>query len=160
VAGPAPHLDLTREKALHRLLVHAIRDGVVESAHDCAEGGLATTLAECCFDTPYGVDANLPAAGAVPPAFAVQAALFGESASRVVVSARPEQLDRLQRMAGELAIPWQVIGTTGGDRIVLKVNGQTAIDVDAKETETRWATAIETAMTRRGRETPQAATHD
>jgi phosphoribosylformylglycinamidine synthase II len=148
VAGPAPQLDLAREKALQRLIVRAIREGVVESAHDCAEGGLAVTLAECCFDTPYGVSADVPGAGDTPPAYRAQATLFGESASRIVVSVRPEKLDRLRTMASELGVPAHVIGTTGGDRITLQVDGTTAIDVAVEDAETRWATAIEQKMAR------------
>ena len=148
VAGPAPALDLAREKALQQLLVRSIRAGLVESAHDCAEGGLAITLAECCFDTPFGVTAAVPATGDVPAAFRVHATLFGESASRVVVSARPEKLDALLAMAKELAVPARVIGTTGGERITLKVDGATVVDVAASDAETRWSTSIEVKMGR------------
>jgi phosphoribosylformylglycinamidine synthase len=148
VAGPVPQLDLAREKALQRLVVRAIREGLLESAHDCAEGGLSVTLAECCFDTPYGVTADVATVGAVPEPFRTHATLFGESASRVVVSARPENIDALRAMAEELGVPAQVIGSTGGSRITLKVDGVTAIDVDARQAELRWATAIEQKMTR------------
>jgi phosphoribosylformylglycinamidine synthase subunit PurL len=146
VAGPAPHLDLARERALQRLVVQAIREGLIESAHDCAEGGLAVTLAECCFDTPYGVVVELASAGDAPPAFRVNATLFGESASRVVVSVRPEYGARFEDLAREFEVPARIIGETGGARITLKVDGTTAVDVTAKEAETRWATAIETLM--------------
>jgi phosphoribosylformylglycinamidine synthase II len=149
VAGPAPALDLAREKALQQLVVRAIREKLVESAHDCAEGGLAVTLAECCFDTPFGVTADIAATDNVPAAFRVQAALFGESASRVVVSVRPEKVDPLRALAGQLGVPLHVIGATGGDRITLKVDGTTVVDVVASQAETRWATAIESTMARK-----------
>ena len=56
VAGAAAAARSRRaRRALQRLVVRAIRDGLIESAHDCAEGGLAVTLAECCFDTALGV---------------------------------------------------------------------------------------------------------
>jgi phosphoribosylformylglycinamidine synthase II len=148
VAGAAPQLDLAREKALQDLVVRAVREGLVESAHDCAEGGLAITLAECCFDTPYGVTVDVPAVEAVPPAFRVHATLFGESASRVVVSVRPAQLEALGAMAERFGVPWAAIGSTGGSRVTINVDGATVVDVDVKDAETRWATAIETKMTR------------
>jgi phosphoribosylformylglycinamidine synthase len=148
VAGPAPQLDLVRERALQQLLVRAIRDGVVESAHDCAEGGLAVTLAECCFDTSFGVSVDLPLTDDAPGGFRVNATLFGESASRVVVSARPDQLERLRAMAAELGVPARIIGETGGQRVTLKVDGHIAIDVELKQAETVWATAIEKKMAR------------
>jgi phosphoribosylformylglycinamidine synthase II len=149
VAGPAPQLDLADEKALQQLIVRAIRAGLVESAHDCAEGGLAITLAECCFDTQFGVSADVPSTGEVPPAFRLQSTLFGESASRIVVSVRPEHVDALRAMAAELKVPAQVIGTTGGDRIALSVDGVNVVNVPVTKAEASWATAIETLMARK-----------
>ena len=149
VAGPAPRLDLAGERALQQLIVRAIREGLVESAHDCAEGGLAVTLAECCFDTQVGVTADIPTAGEVPPAFRVQATLFGESASRIVASVRPEHLEAVLAMAAELKVPARVIGTTGGDRIALSVDGANVVNVPTTKAEASWATAIETLMARK-----------
>jgi phosphoribosylformylglycinamidine synthase subunit PurL len=146
VAGPAPQLDLARERALQQLVVRAIREGLLESAHDCAEGGLAVTVAECCFETPFGVVIELPLAGDVPNAFRIAATLFGESASRVVVSVRPEHGDRLQALAREFEVPVAIIGVTGGARITLRVDGLAAVDVPLREAETRWLTTIETLM--------------
>ena len=51
IRGAPPVLDLDRERALQRLLVALAKDGRIQSAHDCAEGGVAVTLAECCFDS-------------------------------------------------------------------------------------------------------------
>src|SRR5688500_12270767 len=61
VKGSPPALNLTREAALQRLLVSGVASGLIRSAHDCAEGGLAITLAECCFDTGLGASAEVPA---------------------------------------------------------------------------------------------------
>jgi phosphoribosylformylglycinamidine synthase len=146
VAGAPPQLDLARERALQRLVVHAIREGLIESAHDCAEGGLAVTLAECCFDTPCGVVADVAAVMDIPQRFRVNATLFGESASRVVVSVQPEQLERLLAKAREADVTAVAIGRTGGNRITLKVDGVTHVDVAADEAGRQWATAIEMQM--------------
>jgi phosphoribosylformylglycinamidine synthase len=148
VAGPAPELDLAREKALQQLVVRAVRDGLVESAHDCAEGGLAVTLAECCFDTQVGVSVDLPGVANVPAPFRVNATLFGESASRVVVSVRPENVDALHALAAACGVPAVVIGQTGGERVTLRVDGAVAVDVAVAQAETEWATAIERKMAR------------
>src|SRR6187402_761833 len=108
VAGKAPEINLKREAALQVLIVKLIRDGCIESAHDCSEGGLAITLAECTFDTEgLGVSADVTAvrvAGAggkpgTPPdpsdvdGLAINATMFGESASRIVVSCASRHLD-------------------------------------------------------------------
>jgi phosphoribosylformylglycinamidine synthase len=148
VAGVPPQLDLVRERALQDLVVRAIRERVIESAHDCAEGGVAVTLAECCFDTPFGVSADLPAVGEVPEAFRVHATLYGESASRIVVSVRPELLTRLTTLAAESGVRARAIGETGGEQVTLKVDGAVAVDVSLKEAEMVWATAIERKMAR------------
>ena len=146
VAGPAPHLDLARERALQQLVVRTIREGVIESAHDCAEGGLAVTLAECSFDTPFGVVADVASVDSVPADFRVAATLFGESASRVVVSVRPEHGARLRELAREFGVPAAAIGTTGGARITMSVDGTVAVDVAVRDAETQWLTSIETLM--------------
>ncbi|MGQ0735172.1 MAG: phosphoribosylformylglycinamidine synthase subunit PurL [Acidobacteriota bacterium] len=146
VAGPAPELDLDRERALQQLVVSAIRERWVESAHDCAEGGVAVTLAECCFGAGFGVRADLPAASGVPPAFGGVATLFGESASRVVVSVTGDGLTSLLDTARKLDVPARVVGTVGGDRITLAIEGRVLVDVGLEEAEAAWTTAIERRM--------------
>jgi phosphoribosylformylglycinamidine synthase len=161
VAGAPPALDLARERALQQLVVRAIRMGLVESAHDCAEGGLAIALAECCFNTPFGVTAELKSATSVEPAFRVNTALFSESASRIIVSAPREKSAALLSLAAELGVPAHVVGKTGGPstssgppraassggpRITITVDGALAIDVAAADAEQIWATAIERRM--------------
>src|SRR5688500_4398189 len=95
VAGRPPALDLKREAALQALIVKLIRNGCIESAHDCSEGGLAITLAECTFDTGgLGVSADLTAVVCeTDDTFSVNATLFGESASRIVISVSSHHLD-------------------------------------------------------------------
>jgi phosphoribosylformylglycinamidine synthase len=148
VAGEPPRLDLIAERALQQLLVRGVREGVIESAHDCAEGGLAVTLAECCFETPFGVTADVKAVADVADPLRVNATLFGESASRAVVSVRREDVDGLRRLAASLQVPVHVIGETGGERITLKVDGTVVVDIDKKEAEAVWSTAIEKKMVR------------
>jgi phosphoribosylformylglycinamidine synthase len=149
VAGAPPALDLWRERALQRLLIDGIRAGLIESAHDCSEGGLAVALAECCFGSDFGVTADLPGVGEVPHAFRVNATLFGESASRVVVSTTAATLDALLGAARMAGVAAAVIGHVGGDRIRIVVDGHAAVDVAVAEAEAWWATAIERRMTRR-----------
>jgi phosphoribosylformylglycinamidine synthase subunit PurL len=156
VAGPAPELDLAREQAVQQLVIRAIREGLVESAHDCAEGGIAVALAECCFDTPFGILADLASVEDVPQACRVNATLFGESASRIVVSSRAETTSELLRLAAGLGVPARVIGKTGGQRIAITVDGAAAIDVAAADAERTWATAIERKMSRQSPERPHA----
>ena len=70
---------------MQKVLVEGAAAGIIRSAHDCAEGGLAVTIAECCFDSSHGVGIDVKGVGA--SAWRDVATLFGESASRAVVSA-------------------------------------------------------------------------
>ncbi len=144
VRGVPPALDLARERALQRLVLDLIRDGAIQSAHDCAEGGLAVALAECTFDTGgIGVAADVPGQDG---RYGVQAALFGESASTVVVSVAPAAREAVLARASAAGIPARVIGETGGDRVRIAVDGTTQIDRTVAGAEAAWATAIERRM--------------
>jgi phosphoribosylformylglycinamidine synthase subunit PurL len=142
VRGVPPAVDLARERAMHRLLPAAIADGLVRSAHDCAEGGLGVTVAECCFETGgIGVMIDLG-----PDADEV--ALFGETAGTVVVSvARDDEAEVLRRAAAE-GVPAQVVGRTGGERLQVR-SGRVTLDVDLAEAERVWATALERRLAAR-----------
>jgi phosphoribosylformylglycinamidine synthase len=136
---PAP-VDLARERALQRLLVEAARDRLIRSAHDCAEGGFAVTLAECCAESGgVGAQVDLPAPVGPDDRFALVRALFGEAPSRVVVSVSPEQRDRLLACARVLSVPASVIGHTGGDRLTISVAGEIVAAVRLDEAEQAWA---------------------
>ncbi|MEP7116796.1 MAG: phosphoribosylformylglycinamidine synthase subunit PurL, partial [Acidobacteriota bacterium] len=143
VQGPPPALDLGREKALQQLVVSLIRAGHVQSAHDCSDGGLAITLAECTFDTEgIGVESNIAAVDGDFAAFGVAAALFGESASRVVVSVADGVVATVLNLAASAGLPARVIGRTGGVEIRIDVDGVAAVRMPVAEAEHVWATAI------------------
>jgi phosphoribosylformylglycinamidine synthase II len=154
VAGRAPVLNLKRERALQSLIIKLIRDGCVESAHDCSEGGLAIAIAECTFDgSGLGVTANVTAvtdnpSGELATALEINASLFGESASRIVVSVKSHHLDTVMEAAKAVEITAAEIGRVGGDHIRLSVNGMLAVDTAVTSAEHAWATAIEKKMLR------------
>jgi phosphoribosylformylglycinamidine synthase len=141
VAGAPPRLDLSRERALIDLLVRAAAGRLIESAHDCSDGGLAVALAECTFDAGglgCRVDVPAPAAGE----WQVPGVLFSEAAGRVVVSVKSELREALLEMAGAAAVPARVIGRTGGDRLVVTVEGAGAIDCAVSTAEEVWSSAL------------------
>jgi phosphoribosylformylglycinamidine synthase len=142
VRGRPPALDLVSEAALQRLLVDGIARGLIRSAHDCSEGGLAVALAECCFDTGLGASAEVPAVETPTPAFRTIATLFGESASRVIVSVDSRMTDELQELARRGNVPARVIGRVGGDRIRITVNGEAVIDESLESAERIWSRSI------------------
>ena len=139
VAGSPPALDLARERALITLLSQLSSRRMIRSAHDCSDGGLAVALAECTFDSG-GLGASVDIADG---SARDDAAVFGESASRVIVSATEQNAATLLRLAAEHGVPAQVIGRTGGTRITLRVSGRPVIDCDLEAAYTTWATAFE-----------------
>jgi phosphoribosylformylglycinamidine synthase len=149
VKGQPPRLDLAREAALIGLLGRAASAGLLRSAHDCSDGGVAVTLAESSFDSGgIGLTVDVPAspAAGVSPAEPKQGAiatLFGESASRAVVTVRPESRAAFMRLADEAGVPAEVIGATGGSRLTMTVGGRPAIDCPVSEAERIWSTALE-----------------
>ena len=147
VAGQPPAIDLKREARLQSLILKLIREGIVDSAHDCSEGGLAVALAECTFDTAgIGVTVNIARATSATGQFDVNATLFGESASRIVLSVVRDRIDEVLSAATASGISAIEIGTTGGDRIRLSVDGTLAVDTAVATAEHAWATAIEMKM--------------
>jgi phosphoribosylformylglycinamidine synthase subunit PurL len=122
IQGAPPILHLLSEAALQRVLVKGAAQRIIRSAHDCAEGGLAITVAECCFDVALGVEIDVPGVHATSPAYQDVATLFGESASRVVVSVAPDRLGDLLAMAASEGVSAAQIGIVGGDRIRMSVD--------------------------------------
>jgi phosphoribosylformylglycinamidine synthase len=145
VQGLPPSIDLRLERALQDLLVALANDRLIRSAHDCADGGLAVTLAECCFGAGgSGVEVSIDAVNVWRAAMTNQAAaLFGESASRVVVSTPPDNVADVLQRAAAAGVPARVIGETGGNRLRIAVGGTLVVDLAVDEAERTWATAIE-----------------
>jgi phosphoribosylformylglycinamidine synthase len=134
VRGEAPALDLAREAALIGLVTRCAAAGLLRSAHDCSDGGIAVTLAECCFDS---------GGTGVTAAVENEVELFSESASRIVVSVAASTEGEVLSRAASAGVPARRIGTTGGSRIEIAVAGQKTIDVAVAEAEHAWATALE-----------------
>ena len=147
VAGRPPEVRLNSERALQRFIVAAVGEGLLRSAHDCAEGGLAVALAECAFGSGgIGLDVDVaPVASAehTGEGWSLAAALFSESASRVVVSVSRPRLSVLLDRARAAGVPAREIGSTGGSRLRLSVGGRPVIDVSVQEAEAIWDSVLE-----------------
>jgi len=151
VAGLPPRLDLAAERALQDWLVAEAGVGAIRSAHDCADGGFAVALVECCCDSGgVGADVMIPLAGGTPDITAEIATLFGESASRVIVSVDPDGTGALLERARAAGVPAARIGRTGGPRIRIGVGGNSAVDCALAEAETQWATGFSRWVERSG----------
>jgi phosphoribosylformylglycinamidine synthase len=124
-AGAPPVLDLEREKRLHDFLLEAMDAGLVRSAHDLSEGGLAVALAECAFHGARRTGCEVDLADKIRP----DALLFGETQSRIVVTCRPTRLGRLLEIAAARGVPAKSIGRTGGRDIAVSQRGRELLRV-------------------------------
>jgi len=117
LAGRPPEPDFARARAVHAACIEAVGRGLLASAHDLSEGGLAVALAECCVGafgaTPLGAKIDLDFASDV------ERSLFGEGPSVIVVSVAPEDVPSLRSVAAQHEAPLLRIGRVGGDRLVL-----------------------------------------
>jgi phosphoribosylformylglycinamidine synthase len=142
--GRPPALDLQDEANLQRLIVDLTRRGLVGSLHDCAEGGVAVSLAECCFEGGgVGADVSLPPADTDGSVDLAAATLFGESATRVIASVSPAHLQSVLDAANSAGVPATHIGRTGGSRVTIRLAGETVVDVPLSEAEAAWSESIQ-----------------
>lgn len=108
VAGVPPSVDLDGERMLQRAVLKMIDQEVLNSAHDCSEGGLASALAECALgngEEPFGLEASLD------EDLRPVVSLFGESHGRIIASCDPAKTDEVLRIAGIHAVPAKRLGT-------------------------------------------------
>ena len=135
VAGQ-PALDLTQEASLQKACLRLVSDGVVRSAHDCSDGGLAVALAECCIAGDVGLAVSAVTTGRW------DAALFGEEQSRIVVSLTPADIPKLKDICAEEGVPWLELGAAGGGN--LKIDG--LLDVPVQELRNSWDGGLPRAL--------------
>ncbi|HEX8236490.1 MAG TPA: phosphoribosylformylglycinamidine synthase subunit PurL [Abditibacteriaceae bacterium] len=120
--GLPPQLDLELELNVQKFTLAAIRAGLVKSAHDCSDGGLAVALAESCITGNIGAKLELPDTVEYSVNTRLDAVLFGETQSRIVLSTQPEHLPRLQELARAAGVPLSYLGLVGGERLIISDN--------------------------------------
>jgi phosphoribosylformylglycinamidine synthase len=118
-----------------------IEAGLVDSAHDCSEGGVAVALAESAFPRGVGLKVELAAQG-LPAEFV----LFGEDASRVVTSCDRSNLSRIQQVAVKYGLSSDVIGETSGERVEISIEGQVVVSATVAELREEYEKALERAL--------------
>ncbi|OQW63601.1 MAG: phosphoribosylformylglycinamidine synthase II [Nitrospira sp. ST-bin5] len=143
--GSPPYLNLETEQAVQSCVLQLIRTGLIQSAHDCSDGGLAVALAECCMsgpDQPHGAVVRLN-----PGRQRIDAMLFGESQSRIVVSAKPVQRQAILEQAQRLGVPAAVVGAVGGASLVIYLGDERSttktIDLPVATIADRWGFSLE-----------------
>ncbi|HEY0461231.1 MAG TPA: phosphoribosylformylglycinamidine synthase subunit PurL [Pyrinomonadaceae bacterium] len=144
--GVLPEIDLNFEKRVQETLLKLADAFLLKSAHDCADGGLAVTLAESCFSS-----FNNPANGAEielsnPANLSPEALLFGETPSRIVISFAPENLEKVKEIAQSNNCPVEIIGKVTGDALKINMNGAAAVSEKVAALETAWKTSLENQL--------------
>jgi phosphoribosylformylglycinamidine synthase len=147
--GTPPVLNLEREAALHRVVLQAVEQGMVRSAHDCAEGGLAIALAESCLSAtngPLGAEIVLDRHG-----LRRDSLLFGESQSRIILSVNPANRETIEALARQEDVPCSVLGFVSGRRLMISIRddrGRTALWVDrpCDKLDRMWRGALRAAL--------------
>jgi len=139
--GFPPALELKREAALQKAIVEIIQEGLVDSAHDCSEGGIAVTLTESALAKGVGARVDLNSQG-LPAEFA----LFGEDASRVVISCDPGKVERIQEVAAKYRISAERIGETVAERLEVSLDGRAVIWAEVAELGRVYESALEDTL--------------
>jgi phosphoribosylformylglycinamidine synthase len=139
--GYPPELDLEKEVALQKAVIEVIQQSLVDSAHDCSEGGVAVALAEKAFAKGVGARVNLASNG-LPAEFV----LFGEDASRIVVSCDSENMARIKQVAEKHGIVAEVLGETIPERLEISIDGSVALSASVGELNEAFEGALESAL--------------
>ncbi|NOS78256.1 MAG: phosphoribosylformylglycinamidine synthase subunit PurL [Nitrospira sp.] len=143
--GSPPYLNLETEQAVQTCVLQLIRTGLIQSAHDCSDGGVAVALAECCMSGPdqtRGAVVRL-----TPGRQRTDSMLFGESQSRIIVSAKPAQRQTVLAQAQQLGVPAAVVGAVGGASLVIYLGDERSttktIDLPVATIADRWGFSLE-----------------
>jgi phosphoribosylformylglycinamidine synthase subunit PurL len=144
--GPAPALELETEAKVQRLCRSLIADGLLRSAHDCSEGGLAVAIAESCIVSGLGFVGQPAALDMLIDSANGRAdlALFGEGQSRIVVSCPPEYAAEVLARAAVVNVDALLLGTVDPKRIAWKgSSGWTVLDTKVDNLSEAWSGGLE-----------------
>ena len=138
--GRVPVLDLDAERAVQEACLRAAEAGLLRSAHDCADGGLAVALAECCFSSlnreVFGADIDLTGD------YDLATRLFSESPSRIIISFDESALGDIEEVVAAAGCQMTLLGNVGSDRLRIESDGEELIQLDVAEMETAWRSSL------------------
>ncbi|HWR17042.1 MAG TPA: phosphoribosylformylglycinamidine synthase subunit PurL [Terriglobales bacterium] len=136
--GFPPALELEHEANLQKCIIELIRSGVIESAHDVSEGGIAVCLAESGFKGTIGAKVELAANG-LPAEYV----LFGEDASRIVVSCDQGHVSGIKQVAERYGVGAAVLGQTTPEKLEISIDRKPAVSASVAELFAEWDSALE-----------------
>ncbi len=139
--GYPPELDLEDEASLQKTVIELVQQGLTDSVHDCSDGGLAVALAEKAFPNGVGARVNLAACGLFG-----EFVLFGEDASRIVISCDPANLARIKQIGTDFGVTAETIGETIPDRLEISIDGKAAVSAAVSDLSKSYESALESAL--------------
>jgi phosphoribosylformylglycinamidine synthase len=139
--GYPPELDLEKEAALQQGMIEIVQQGLIDSAHDCTDGGIAVALAEKAFPAGIGARVNLLSGGLF-----AEYVLFGEDATRVLLSCDPGSVARIKSLAGRHGVAADVIGETISEKLEISLDGKTLISATVSDLSAAYEGALEAAL--------------
>jgi phosphoribosylformylglycinamidine synthase subunit PurL len=141
VWGYPPELDLEKEAGLQKAIVELIGNGAVDAVHDCSDGGIAVALAEMLFANSVGARVKLMSEGLF-----AEFILFGEDASRIIVSCDPAHVSRIKEVASRFGVSADVIGETISDHLEISIDGIAVISSSISELRDSYESALEAVL--------------
>jgi len=139
--GYPPDLDLEKEAALQKATIELVQQGLLDSAHDCSDGGIAVALAEKGFPKGVGAKVSLTSGGLF-----AEHLLFGEDASRILVSCDPTHVSRIKEVSAKFDVAADVIGETIPDRLEIVLDGKTVISSSISDLNDSYEAALQSAL--------------
>ncbi len=143
--GEVPVIDLNLEKRVQQTCLRLADEFLLKSAHDCSDGGLAVAIGESCFSSlnrrAVGAEIELKDGN-----LSVEALLFSESPSRIVISFTAENFDKIRAITNENDCPFQIIGKNGGESLTIKANDSEVVSASIAELENVWKNSLENKL--------------
>ncbi|HKB67578.1 MAG TPA: phosphoribosylformylglycinamidine synthase subunit PurL [Pyrinomonadaceae bacterium] len=138
--GSVPRIDLQLECAVQRVCLEAAEAGLLSSAHDCADGGLAVALAESCFSSlnRSAIGAELDASEVATDSLSATSVLYSESPSRIILSFPRSSVALIEDLASRANCPITILGQVGGERLRIRVGDEEVISAAVSELESVW----------------------
>jgi phosphoribosylformylglycinamidine synthase II len=140
-SAQVPRLNLDGELAVQTACLRAAAAGLLRSAHDCSDGGLAVALAECCFSS-----LNRPAVGAdidITGEFDVVTRLFSETPSRIIISFEQSALGNVEEIVAGAGCPMTLLGNVGSDVLRIESDSETVLELQVAEMEIVWRSSLQ-----------------
>jgi phosphoribosylformylglycinamidine synthase len=141
--GIVPELDLDLEVKVQQTCLKLAENLLINSAHDCSDGGLAVAIAEQCFSS-LNNRANGAAIELTGENLSAESLLFGETPSRIIITFTPENAEKVKENVGDC--PFEIIGKVAGDNLILRVNGEEKVSASVAELETAWKNSLKSQL--------------